>query len=139
VSKKRSASWSARNGLQAGDTHSLPFPRRREVLGLRRLPIVSDKLSRSVFTIEVDRRPVLMFSTRFYADAQAICTDDRMRQKLSSVSSGGKPLCDDIAIVRVRLARPEEKVKYLEETATRAHETGLVVVYLVKLDRAPAY
>jgi hypothetical protein len=100
---------------------------------------VSDKLSRSVFTIEVDRRPVLMFSTRFYADAQAICTDDRMRQKLSSVSSGGKPLCDDIAIVRVRLARPEEKVKYLEETATRAHETGLVVVYLVKLDRAPAY
>ena len=55
------------------------------------------------------------------------------------VSSGGKPLCDDIAIIRVRLARPEEKVKYLEETATRAHETGLAVVYLVKRDRAPAY
>jgi hypothetical protein len=76
---------------------------------------------------------------QIYADAQAICTDDRMRQKLSSVSAGGKSLCDDIAIIRVRLARPEEKVKYLEETAARAHETGLVVVYLVKLDRAPAY
>ena len=100
---------------------------------------MSDNLSRSVFTIEVDRRPVLMFSTRFYADAQALCTDDRIRQKLSSVSSGGKPLCDDMAIMRVRLARPEEKAKYLEEAATRTDETGLVVVYLVKLDRAPAY
>jgi hypothetical protein len=79
-----------------------------------------------------------MFSTRLYADAQAICTDDRMRQKLGSVSSGGKSLCDDIAIIRVRLARPEEKVKYLEEAATRTNETGLVVIYLVKLDRAPA-
>ena len=100
---------------------------------------MSDNLSRSVFTIEVDRRPVLMFSTRFYAEAQAICSDDRIRQKLNSVSSAGKPLCDDIAIIRVRLARPEEKVKYLEEAATRTDETGLVVVYLVKLDRAPAY
>ena len=99
---------------------------------------MSDNLSRSVFTIEVDRRPVLMFSTRFYADARAICTDDRIRQKLSAVSSGGKPLCDDIAIIRVRLARPEEKVKYLEEAATRTDETGLVVVYLVTLD-TPAY
>ena len=99
---------------------------------------MSDKLSRSVFTIDVDCRPVLMFSVRFYADAQAICADDRIRQRLSSVSSGGKPLCDDNAIVRVRLARPEEKVKYLEEAATRTDETGLVVVYLVKLDRAPA-
>jgi hypothetical protein len=99
---------------------------------------VSDRLSRSVFTIEVDRRPVLMFSVRFYADAQAICSDGRIRQKLSSVLSGGKPLCDDLAIMRVRLARPEEKAKYLEEAATRSHETGLVAVYLVKLDRAQA-
>src|SRR5262249_19126896 len=112
------------------------MPRPPSVLGPRRLPIVSDKLSRSVFTIEVDRQPVLTFSTRFYADAQAICTDGRTRQKLSSVFSGGKPLCDDIAIMRVRLARPEEKAKYLEEAATRSHGTGLVAVYLVKLDRA---
>ena len=47
-------------------------------------------------------------------------------------------LCDDIAIMRVRLARPEEKAKYREEAATRSHETGLVAVYLVKLDRAQA-
>ena len=99
---------------------------------------MSDKLSRSVFTIEVDRRPVLMFSMRFYADAQAICTDGRIRQKLSSIFSGGKPLCDEIAIMRVRLARPEEKAKYLEEAATRSDETGLVAVYLVELDETSA-
>jgi hypothetical protein len=116
---------------------SVPFHPLREALGLR-LPIVSDNLSRSVFTIEVDGRPVLMFSVRFYADAQAICADGRIRQKLSSASSGGKPLCDDIATMRVRLARPEEKAKYLEEAATQSRETGLVVVYLVKLDKTPA-
>jgi hypothetical protein len=96
----------------------------------------SDSLSSSVFTIEIDRRPVLMFSTKFYSQAETICSDPRIRKELKNVLSDGKPLCDDRVILRVRLARAAEKERYLAEASTRADEQGLRVVYLVPLDEA---
>jgi hypothetical protein len=94
----------------------------------------SDSLSSSVFTIEVDRRPVVMFSTKFYSQAETICSDPRIRKELKNVLSDGKPLCDDRAILRVRLARAAEKESYLAEATMRTDEQGLKVVYLVPLD-----
>ena len=48
--------------------------------------------------------------------------------------SDGKPLCDDRAILRVRLARAAEKESDLAEATMRADEQGLTVVYLLPLD-----
>ena len=95
--------------------------------------MIDDKVSLSLFTIEVDRMPVIAFSARKYSDAEAICADNRIRAKLSVTRSGGKPLCDDLAILRVRLANPDEKNRFREQTAARSADAGLPV-YLVDLD-----
>jgi hypothetical protein len=95
---------------------------------------VNDGLSLSVFTIEVDRRPVLVFESRKHAEAEEICADEKMRAKLSSLTSGGKSLCDDFAILRVRLARSDEKVLYRDQASMRSNDGGLVAFYLVDLD-----
>jgi hypothetical protein len=93
-----------------------------------------DSLSHSIFTIEVDGRPVLVFSTKFYSQAEAICSDPRIRKELKGVLLGSQPLCDDAAILRVRLARAEERSKYRDDGARVSREQDLKVVYLVPLD-----
>lgn len=92
-----------------------------------------NKLSPSIFTIEVDRKPVVAFSARKYLEAEAICADQRIRTQLSTAKSGGKPLCDELATLRVRLSNADEKKRYLEQTAARSADAGLPV-YLVDLD-----
>ncbi|MCK1539385.1 MULTISPECIES: hypothetical protein [unclassified Bradyrhizobium] len=95
--------------------------------------MIDDKLSLSVFTIEVDRKPVIVFSARKYSDAETICADQRIRDKLSSTRSGGKPLCDELATLGVRLSNAEEKKHYRKQTAARSADAGLPV-YLVEID-----
>jgi hypothetical protein len=85
-------------------------------------------LSLSIFTIGVDGKPVLAFGARRYSEAQAICTDEQLRTKLSSLKSDTVPLCGDDAILRVRLAHPKEAARYRQATSQST------VVYLVKLD-----
>ena len=101
---------------------------------LARKVMRDDRLSLSVFTIEVDRKPVVAFAARKYSDAEAICADQRIRTKLNAARSGGKPLCDELATLRVRLANPGEKNRYREQTSARSADAGLPV-YLVDLDR----
>jgi hypothetical protein len=95
--------------------------------------MIDDKLSLSVFTIEVDRKPVIVFSARKYSDAETICADQRIRDKLSSTHSGGKPLCDELATLGVRLSNAEEKKHYRKQAAARSADAGLPV-YLVEID-----
>jgi hypothetical protein len=95
--------------------------------------MIDDKPSLSVFTIEVDRKPVIAFAARKYSDAETMCADQRIREKLSSTRSGGKPLCDELATLGVRLSNADEKKLYREQTAARSADAGLPV-YLVDLD-----
>jgi hypothetical protein len=95
--------------------------------------MIDDKPSLSVFTIEVDRKPVIAFAARKYSDAETMCADQRIREKLSSTRSGGKPLCDELATLGVRLSNADEKKLYRERTAARSADAGLPV-YLVDLD-----
>jgi hypothetical protein len=100
---------------------------------------VNDRLSFSfsIFTIEADRKPVAAFRCRKYSEAETICGDERVRKTLCSISSGGKPICDDLAILRVRMARPEEKATYYEQAVLRSNDAGLTMIYLVELDGRP--
>lgn len=95
--------------------------------------MMADELSLSVFTIEVERKPVVAFVARKYSEAEAICADERIRTKLSSARSGGKPHCDELATLRVRLSSQDEKKRYREQTSARSADAGLPV-YLVDLD-----
>jgi hypothetical protein len=50
------------------------------------------------------------------------------------MNSGGKPLCDDFAILRVRLARADERAIYNEKAAAKSNDSSMLMVYLVEID-----
>jgi len=90
------------------------------------------RLSLSVFTIEVDGKPVLAFEARLYSEAEAILADERLRATLCALKSGGIPLCDDHSILRLRLAHPDEAKRFQEAASPPTDD--LKLVYLVELD-----
>jgi hypothetical protein len=90
------------------------------------------RLSLSVFTIEVDRKPILTFEAKLYSEAEAILADERLRATLCSSKSGGIPLCDDHSILRLRLAHPDEAKRYKEAASPPTDD--LKLVYLVELN-----
>lgn len=91
-------------------------------------------MSLSIFTIVVDYKPVVAFACKRHSEAEAICADERIRAKLSSMHSEGKPLVDDFAVLRVRLARPGERALYYERSSLRSNDSSTLMVYLVDLD-----
>ena len=94
-------------------------------------------MSLSIFTIVVDQKPVVAFGCKKHSEAEAICADERIRAKLGTMSSGGKPLVDGFATLIVRMARPDERALYYEQAASRSNESGMLMVYLVELDDPP--
>jgi hypothetical protein len=97
---------------------------------------MSARLSLSIFTIEADRKPVLAFAAKKYHEAEAFLTDERVRTKLGSVQSGGIPLCDHYSILRIRLAHPDERTRYHEQTRLRSSVENSAAVFLVDVDEA---
>jgi hypothetical protein len=109
------------------------------VLGLVELKAESeeemnDKLSLSIFTIEVDGKPTLAFEAKRYSEAQAIYGDERLRAKLNLLKSGGVPICGDNAILNVRLAHPDEAAFYRQAAGASESTDDLMLIYLVELD-----
>ena len=49
---------------------------------------MTDRLSRSIFTIEVDGKATLAFEAKRYSEAEAICGDEGLLAKLSLLKSG---------------------------------------------------
>ena len=94
---------------------------------------MKDRLSLSIFTVEVDGKPVLTLEARLYSEAEAIVADERLRAALCAVKSGGEALCDDCSILRLRLARPDE-AKHYKMTPSETTDDHLKLVYLVDLD-----
>jgi hypothetical protein len=54
-------------------------------VGLQNLRLegqMSDRLSLSIFTIEVDGKPTLAFEAKRYSEAEAVCGDEGLRARL---------------------------------------------------------
>lgn len=96
---------------------------------------MNDGLSLSVFVLEVDRKPVVAFASKMHADAEVIINDERVRHALSSVTRGGEPVCDEYSILRIRLARAEERNIYRERRLGRLPHASVLFAYLIELDR----
>jgi hypothetical protein len=94
---------------------------------------MSEPLSLSIFTIEIDRKPVLAFAAKKYEEADAFFRDEGVRIKLRSASSAGVPLCDDLSILHIRLANADERARYREKAD--AMSTGVpAAVFMVDVD-----
>jgi hypothetical protein len=95
---------------------------------------MSDRLSLSIFTIEVDGKPTLAFKAKRYSEAEAICGDEELRTELSLLKSGNVPVCGDNALLDVRLAHPDEAAFYRQAADALQSNDDLLLVYLVELD-----
>ena len=95
---------------------------------------MNDGLSLSIFTIEVDRVPILAVQVKKHSEAEAIVADEHVRNQLSLLRSGGEPLSDDFSIFRIRLARPVEKEIYYKNPASLLTGNGQLAVVLADLD-----
>jgi hypothetical protein len=103
-------------------------------LGLKAIAKMSDRLSFSIFTIEVDGKPTLAFGAKRYSEAEAICGDHGLRAKLSLLKSGDVPIYGDNALLDVRLARPDEVAIYRQAAGASQFTNDLILVYLVEAD-----
>ncbi len=97
---------------------------------------MTDRLSISTFTIEVDGRPTLAFKAKKYAEAEAICEDEGLRTRLSRLNSGQVPICGDNAALVVRLAHSDEAALYRQVASASPSTDDVMLVYLVALDGA---
>src|SRR5258708_25977149 len=96
---------------------------------------MSDRLSLSIFTIEVDGKPTLAFEAKRYSEAEAICGGEGLRAKLSLLKSGGVPVCGDNALLEVRLAHPDEAAFNKQAAGASQSTAHLKLIFLVELDR----
>jgi hypothetical protein len=90
-------------------------------------------LSLSIFAIEADRKPVLAIAVKTHEEADTFIRDERVRTKLKSVRSGGVALCDDLSILRIRLANADERARHREKTTTSSMGDQ-AAVFLVDID-----
>jgi hypothetical protein len=94
---------------------------------------MNEPLSLSIFTVESDRKPVLAFAAKKHEDADAFFRDERVRTKLRLANSGGVPLCDDLSILRIRLANAGERSLYREKLAVQPMGEP-AAIFLVDVD-----
>ena len=88
----------------------------------------------SIFTLEINGRPILSLQAKRHADAERLCEYDRLRTMLSTVTSDGAPLWDANARMKLRLATAEEAVLYRRATQSIEPSSDTKFVYLVDLD-----
>jgi hypothetical protein len=94
---------------------------------------MAEQFSR-VFTLEVDGRSVLSFEARAVREAQSLCKEAWLREDLTSLKSGGRPLLANGAKLSVRLATAEETTAFARWADVANSSDDMVIVYLVDLD-----
>ena len=88
----------------------------------------------SIFTLEINGRPILSLQSKRHADAERLCEYDRLRTMLSKFTSDGAPLWDANARMKLRLATAEEAGLYRRATQSIEPSSDTKFVYLVDLD-----
>ena len=89
---------------------------------------MNEPLSLTNFTVEADRRPLVVFAARLHEEAFAFFESAGFRDRLRMAKSDGKPLLDDLTILRLRLANASERERFREVG------DGKVVLFLIGLD-----
>jgi hypothetical protein len=95
---------------------------------------MTERHSQSIFTIEVDRKPVFAVQFRNHSEAEALLTDEALLNQLRITRSAGVPLVGDLTILRVRLVRENEQARYFESASSLLISNGQLAVLLVGLD-----
>jgi len=95
---------------------------------------VNGSFSVSIFAVEVDRVPTFAVQGRKQQEAEAVLADEGVREQLRRMTSGGKPLCDDFSIFRMRIANQREREIFYRNASSLLTTDGGLAVLLVQLD-----
>ena len=95
---------------------------------------MSDLLSLSIFTIEVDRKPILAVQCKWHSEAESLFSDEALQNQLRLLKADGRQLRDDFSIFRIRLARQNEREMFFRNEASLLTGNGQLAVLLVALD-----
>jgi hypothetical protein len=98
---------------------------------------MTQQVSLSTFTIEIDRQPVLVLQAKWQRDAEEMF-QEWLRTNLTALKSNGVPLCDAKSEAHIRLARLDEKARYQNASETSRLSDDVKVVFLVELDGGPS-
>ena len=91
----------------------------------------------SIFTMEINGRPTLALQAKRHADAERLCEHDRLRAKLSTITSHGTPLCDASATMKLRFRLMPKKQFFIGEQHNRSsHQvTPTSCILWISMDR----
>ena len=89
--------------------------------------------ARSIWTLEIDGKPILAFEAEKYREANEICHQEWLRVELGRQKINDVPLCRADSDLRIRLARPDEMVLY-RQAAEADQSSNDKLVYLIELD-----
>src|SRR6267142_1674713 len=88
----------------------------------------------SIWTLEIDGKPMLAFEAKKYREAYELCHEDWLRAELGLQKLHGVPLCGADSHLKIRLARRAEMVLYRQAVEANSSSDQTKMVYLIKLD-----
>jgi predicted GH43/DUF377 family glycosyl hydrolase len=88
----------------------------------------------SVFTIEIDGKPILSFEAINLREAYELCHERWLKSDLLEATSAGVPLWDGKTKLRARIAMEDEAAKVALAAQSIEPSDGLLLVYHVELD-----
>ena len=88
----------------------------------------------TIFTIEIGDTPTLTFEVQNLREAHELCHEQWLKDDLAEAKSDGVPLWDGKAMLRARIALPDEIAVFAEARNSGQPSDGMMLVYLIELD-----
>jgi len=88
----------------------------------------------TIFTIEIGGTPTLTFEAHHLSEAQELFREQWLKDDLAEAKSHGVSLWDGKALLRARIALPDESAVFAEAKNNGQPSDGLMLVYLIELD-----
>jgi hypothetical protein len=95
---------------------------------------MTENLRSAIFTIEIGSVPTLTFEAQNVREAQELCREQWLKDDLAEAKSNGVPLWDGKAMLRARIALPDETAVFTEAKNNGHPSDGMMLVYLIELD-----
>lgn len=88
----------------------------------------------SIFTVEIDGCPTVVFDASSIEEAQGICALPEFRADLCELTTDGTPLCQDIAVLSARYATSAEVASFNYAVSHAASSDAPTMAFLVRVD-----
>jgi hypothetical protein len=99
---------------------------------------MTENILQRIFTVEIGGTPTLTFEAKNHREAQELCREQWLKDDFAEAKSNGAPLWDGKALLRARIAAPNESAVFAEAKNNGQPADGMMLVYLIELDGGAA-